>query len=317
VSAPAPPTVAVVLCCYTEDRWTEIMAALGSVRAQTRPADAVLVVVDHNPALYARVRDAAPADVVVTPNRHRPGLSGARNTGVVLAGTDVVAFLDDDAVAEPDWLAHLVAEYADPGVAAVGGRIDPVWPGERPGWFPPEFDWVVGCSYTGQPSSRAVVRNVIGANMSFRRAPVLAAGGFAEELGRTAGALPLGCEETELCIRLTARTGGQVVLQPLARVRHHVSGERGTVRYLRRRCFAEGLSKAAVSARAGSGPGLSAERGYALRVLPAGVARGVRDALRHGDGAAARRAAAIVLGFAATAAGYLVGRLRARRGRVS
>jgi GT2 family glycosyltransferase len=206
VSPVAAPTVGVVICCYTERRWPEIVAAVGSVRAQTRPADSLTVVVDHNPVLLERVRAHFPR-VTVVPNRHRRGLSGARNTGMEHSADDVVAFLDDDAAAAPGWLDALVAEYADPRVVAAGGRIDPHWTGGRPGWFPPEFDWVVGCSYRGQPDERAVVRNVIGANMSFRRAPALDAGGFGEDLGRGAGALPLGCEETELCIRLAARTG--------------------------------------------------------------------------------------------------------------
>lgn len=297
----------VVICCYTERRWPEIVAAVRSVQAQTRPADALIVVVDHNPALQERVRAALP-EVTVEANRHGRGLAGARNTGMELSTDDVVVFLDDDAEADPGWLAALAAEYAYPRVVAAGGRIDPVWEGRRPGWFPPEFDWVVGCSYRGQPAERTVVRNVIGANMSFRRVPALAVGGFGEELGRGAGSLPLGCEETELCIRLTATTGGQIVYQPRAVVRHRVPGDRGTAAYFRARCYAEGLSKAAVTALVGADSALAAEREYTARVLPSGVVRGIRDGVRYRDRAAAGRAVAIVAGLTVTVAGYARGR---------
>lgn len=302
------PTAGVVICCYTERRWPEIVAAVESVRSQDPRADSLIVVVDHNPALLDRVRGHFPG-VTVVPNRHGRGLSGARNTGMELATDDVVAFLDDDATAEPGWLGSLLTEYVDPRVVAVGGHIEPRWMGGRPAWFPPEFDWVVGCSYRGQPLGRSVVRNVIGANMSFRRAPAVEAGGFGEELGRGAGTLPLGCEETELCIRLTAHTRGEVVYQPGAVVRHSVSGDRGTTAYFRSRCYAEGVSKAAVARLVGAGSALASERAYTARVLPAGVLRGIRDGVLHRDRAAAARAVAIVAGFTATAAGYARGRL--------
>ncbi|HMA47773.1 MAG TPA: glycosyltransferase family 2 protein, partial [Frankiaceae bacterium] len=94
------------------------------------------------------------------------GLSGARNTGVRRAGGEVVAFLDDDAVASRAWLARLAAPYRDPRVVGVGGAAVPHFVAGRPVWLPPEFDWVVGCSYRGQPVRPAPVRNFIGANMS-------------------------------------------------------------------------------------------------------------------------------------------------------
>src|SRR5581483_12443163 len=94
---------------------------------------------------------------------------GARNTGVSVATGSVCAFLDDDAEAAPDWLAWLVKAYADKDVLGVGGAIEPAWQDRRPEWFPEEFDWVVGCSYRGMPVISADTRNLIGANMSFRR----------------------------------------------------------------------------------------------------------------------------------------------------
>ena len=123
-------------------------------------------------------------DVIVTDNQQQQGLSGARNAGVAVAGGEVVAFLDDDATAAPDWLERLAAGYADPDVLGVGGAIEPVWSTSRPRCFPEEFDWVVGCTYRGLPQTPAPVRNLIGANMSFRRTVLNTIGGFRCDIGR-------------------------------------------------------------------------------------------------------------------------------------
>ena len=77
------------------------------------------------------------------------GISGARNSGIAAARGAIIAFLDDDAIAAPDWLEQLLAGYSSPNVLGVGGAIEPQWQGGRPRWFPPEFDWVVGCTYLG------------------------------------------------------------------------------------------------------------------------------------------------------------------------
>ncbi|MFG2054497.1 glycosyltransferase [Micromonospora sp. NPDC048930] len=301
-SGPAP-TVTVVVCVYTERRWAQIVRAVHSVLAQDLPAAQVVVVVDHNPALLERVHATFP-ELTVVPNAGPRGLSAARNTGLARATGEIVAFLDDDAEAEPDWLARLLPHYRDERVLAVGGHAVPAWEEERPRWLPPEFDWVVGCSFTGQPTEVAPVRNVIGCNMSFRRSILHRTTGFDPALGRV-GRTPVGCEETELCIRIGhLEPDGVVLYEPAARVRHRVTVDRTTWRYFRQRCFSEGRSKAVVARLVGSDAGLATERTYTRRTLPAGVRRGLRQA-RAGDRAGLLRSGAIVAGLLVTAAGYV------------
>lgn len=127
--------LSVVVCAYTLDRWDDLRAAIASVLTQNRPADEVVLVVDHCQALYERASKALPA-VRVVPSSGPRGLSGARNTGVAVSHGDVVAFLDDDAAAEPDWTDRLMAHYDDPRVAGVGGLVRPRWSTRRPVWFP-------------------------------------------------------------------------------------------------------------------------------------------------------------------------------------
>lgn len=83
--------------------------------------------------------------------------------------------------------------------------------------------------------------------------------------------------------------------------------------YFRTRTYAEGLSKALVARSVGAGKGLESERRYTTRVLPAGVVRGLRDAVLARPGGAGR-AGAIVTGVLTAAGGYVLGSVRARRG---
>lgn len=310
------PTLSVVICAYTTRRWHDLCRAVDSVLAEGDAVTQLIVVLDHCDELHRLVLERYGADARVTavPNAQTRGLSGARNSGVAVAIGHVVAFVDDDAAVHPGWAASLLVHYRDPEVAAVGGHAAPVWPQRRPSWLPREFDWVVGCSYVGQPTRVATVRNPIGCNMSVRRSALDQVGGFRSDLGRV-GTLPVGGEETEFFIRLHAGLPTQrVLLDPAARVDHYVSRDRTTLKYFLRRCYHEGTSKAVVAAFVGPQASLSAEKSYTTSVLPRAVRRGV--AARNLTGAA--RAATVIAGLAVTAAGYARGRAaHVRRGRVT
>jgi len=304
------PSVSVVICAYTDQRWDDVLAAVQSVRDQQLPAREIILVVDHNEPLRQRLTDALPGVRVVANDGPR-GLSGGKNTGVALASGDVVAFLDDDAVAEKEWLAHLARGFHGPEVAGVGGLTLPLWETGRPAWFPEEFDWVVGCTFVGR--SPGAVRNLLGGNASFRREVFEQVGGFPQHIGRTSGdPRPLGCEETEFCIRISQRRPGSVFLfEPGAVIWHRAPAARERFSYFRSRCYAEGLSKALVTRSVGMSDGLSAERSYAAVTLRRGITRGIGQAVR-GEAAGLARAGAIAVGLAATTAGFAVGTFRSR-----
>ena len=304
------PSVTVVVCTYTARRWPELVAGVTELAAQLGEHDEIVVVVDHNPELLERVQAELPA--VAVANAGARGLSGARNTGVAAAHGDIVAFLDDDACPEPGWVEAYRARFADERVVGVGGAVAPRWEGGRaPRWFPPEFGWVVGCDYVGLPADGGSIRNPIGASMAVRRKALDTAGGFSELVGRV-DTLPVGCEETDLFIRIRQEWPDVVVVRDAsAKVRHLVPRERQTVAYFLSRCFHEGRSKAVLAGSVGTADGLSSERAYVRSVLPRGAARHLRRGL-GGDAGGLGRAVAVPAGLAATVTGYLAVAVRGR-----
>lgn len=303
--------ISVIICTYTEKRWTDLVAAIESVRHQELAPREIIVVVDHNIELLKRIREQIPG-VLVVANERKRGLSEARNRGIEVAGGPIIAFLDDDAIADAHWLQALSEAFLDPWVLGAGGSVVPDWVEERPSWLPEEFYWVVGCTYRGMPQSLAIIRNPIGANMAFRREVFEQVGGFRSEVGRV-GTRPVGCEETELCIRVHQYWPQHVFLyKPEATVFHRVPPDRCTRHYFRTRCYAEGLSKAVVVGFVGSKESLSSERVYTLQTLPKGVLRGIGAVLKHGDWMGLARSWAIMAGLAITGTGYCVGRVFSR-----
>jgi hypothetical protein len=225
---------------------------------------------------------------------------------VQAARGDVVAFLDDDAEAEPGWLEELLAQYEEPNVAGAGGRAIPVWPGRRPAWLPSEFYWVVGCSSRGSPETVAPVRNLGGTAMSFRRALFDELGAFDHGTSRFR-VLPLGYDEAEFAFRVRRTiAGAELVYVPGAVVRHHLEPDKARIGYFISRCYLEGVSIAEVANGWRPGVALPGARSYVLSTLPRGFAEGLREGLR-GDASGLARSVMIVAGLFTTMTGYLFG----------
>jgi GT2 family glycosyltransferase len=247
------PSASVVVC--THDRAAVVGRAVAEALAQARAADAEVLVVDNastdaTAAVLAPLVARAGGRLRVV-SEPRLGLSAARNRGLREARGAVAAFRDDDAVPHPGWLAALLAPYASPGVVCVGGRIALRFPGPPPPWIAPELHHAFSAYDMGDAPRRLTYRPgdlyPYGANVSFRVADALAAGGFSTAVGPL-GRRPLVFDETDLCFRLD-RAGGEIRYAPGAVVDHWVLPERLTPGWLLLRHRAGGESGAVFELR--------------------------------------------------------------------
>lgn len=258
--------ISVIVCVYDLARWQQIKACLASLREQTYRPEKVVVVVDGCAPLAEALRVARQDEEIVELPENR-GLSIARNAGIERIETPWVAFLDDDAVAESTWLERLDKARQATGALGVGGWVQPRYDGPAPGWFPPQLLWTVGCSHQGLPTTRSVVRNVFGGCALMSTDALRALGGYDPSLGRR-GDSAEGGEEADLCIRISrVNPSARFLLEPTARIHHHVPPSRANVGYVLRRCYAEGRSKRTMSRRLGAGA-LSSETTFVKSVAP-------------------------------------------------
>lgn len=302
----AGPRIGAVVCTYTTARLEQMAEAVASLGRQSRPPDRLLVVVDGDDELTEQVRSRLSAVAIERPAGipvevvglgHNQGVGAARNRGVELLDTELIAFLDDDAVAEADWIECLAAPMVRSDVIGVGGGSLPLFEGPRPAWMPDEYLWTVGCSFAGMPQHQRPTRNFYGGCSIVRRDAFEAVGGFSSAFGHHGDRVGSG-EEAEFCLRaLAAHPGSQFLFDPRARIWHRVPTERAELGYFVRRCWIEGRTKVAM--RGDRSDALGPEREFA-RALPGAV-------LRHLRGGRLARVAGIVMGTLAVLGGMLLG----------
>ena len=306
--------VTVVICCYDECRWDLLLKAIDSVRSQESPPVQIVLAVDHNRALSDRLARSV-ADISVVDNEGLRGASETRNVGARLATTTLVAFLDDDVHADARWLGRLVEPFRDSTVVGTGGWIVPIWPSSRPRWWPSEFNWAVGGTYTGHSTELSEVRNVWTGNMAVRRIAFQAVGGFRPEFAKVGNVSRP--EDTDLCVRMaraatTATDRGRWIFVPDASVDHHIEIERTRFRYFLWRCCLEGRGKVELARFNDGRRDLRREQTYLYRTVTRGLWTYLREGLRNRDIDHFRRAGAVIAGVTAAGAGAAFGLARAR-----
>ena len=214
---PIPGSMSVIVSTLDRADWLD--RALSGLAYQRHPAFEIIVVVgpcsDHTDEMVGRH-----GGHIRTAGCPVANLSVSRNIGISLARGEFVAFLDDDAVPEPDWLQRLQAPYADPAVGGVGGYIR-----DATG-----LDYqcrVMVCDRFGRSAEVGDIRqarldppgpsadrflSLTGTNSSFRRSALLAVGGFDE-------AYAYFLDETDVCLRMV-EAGWRLVIAPEAQVHH-------------------------------------------------------------------------------------------------
>ncbi|HEY5438339.1 MAG TPA: glycosyltransferase family 2 protein, partial [Acidimicrobiales bacterium] len=301
-----PPTISVIICAFTLDRWLLLTESLQSVVSQELPPSEVFLCIDHNPEMFDRcvkefsaIDQSVPWSLTILQNRFDTRLGGTRTTAAEVATGDILVFLDDDAAATPSWLRTLTSHYADPNIVAVGGAPIARYESERPRWLPFECNWVFGCAYRGLPERVAPIDHMIGANMSVRREVLMSWGGFQSD----------NHDDMDLSHRaIHAHGADAVIFDPSAIVHHFVPKGRLTWTYFWRRCFFVNRGKVDAFRGLGEASNLKAEIRFGIRSLTRGVVVEGR-ALIGGDLYAPVRYAALVAALALGGAGALMGRL--------
>lgn len=172
----------------------------------------------------------------------KPGLSNARNSGVKYSTGEIVAFVDDDVEFSANWLCSLVDCFdRNPDVWAVGGKIIPVFIGERPDWVVDEMLPFLGLLNLGEEELFfSPEEHPFGGNMAFRRAVFDECGYFNPKIGFT-GASLISNEEKAFFSKITD-AGGRGVYSPEALLYHRVFPSRLNVKWMLDRYYNQGVS---------------------------------------------------------------------------
>jgi glucosyl-dolichyl phosphate glucuronosyltransferase len=232
------PDVSVVIC--TRHRPDALQRVLRSLAEQTLDRNRYeIIVVDNGGDAEGLARDAGANAVVRV---EEPGASRARNAGWPLASAPLVAFVDDDAVAAPDWLQEALRLYENHGQRphALGGPILQLWDVPRPKWFREEWE-----ARTWGESERLLEpgESLSLSNFFFTRGALERLGGFDPRLGPIGRRVGVG-EEPDLFERLwLEEPRPEIVYSPALVVRHPVAPYKLTVRYQLRRAAASGKSE--------------------------------------------------------------------------
>ncbi len=238
--------ISVIICTY--HRGEMLRNSIRSVAEQSFPAeDYELIVVNNDPAdlevdkIVEQIRNS---DFSSRPDRiklvHCPmrGLSYARNAGITEANGEVVCFIDDDALAKPDWINQMwLAFEQNPNAGVIGGAIELVKP--RPKWAKPGWEKYWSGFEPGY-SHTTIVQNwweyPWGANWGARRKALFEIGGFRTRYGRRGSDFGGGEELiAAVCIQ---RLGFEILVNPNALVIHAPEASRFTLSHVWRTIWA-------------------------------------------------------------------------------
>jgi glycosyltransferase involved in cell wall biosynthesis len=236
--------VSVIICTYTEDMYGHFQEAVESILNQTYDNVEPVLISDGNEKVYQRIQDdyGGYSETVVSQTEKNVGVSAARNHGIELATGDIVAQIDDDAIADPEWVAELVRVYEETDAVAVGGKMTPEWVAGKPGFLPEEFYWLIGVNHRWFADPMEEVRNTYASNISFRKEIIKKLGGFDSNVGRQ-GEREIQATESEIGTRLQQEFDRGVIYNPEAKVAHKIFDYRTKQNWIVKRAFWQGYSK--------------------------------------------------------------------------
>jgi GT2 family glycosyltransferase len=247
--------ISVVIPTYRYDNFLNLQKAVESLKAGTVVPE-IIIAVGGDILLFEKAKTLRCDEVVLDPENI--GASYARNIGAERVTGEIVAFMDDDEIADQEWCEHLISPYSSPKVGGVGGKNLALWECPVPHHLPEEMYWLIGVTHRGFAPENAVcpIRNTFAGNMSFRTEVFKKIGGFNPSLG---GKLHNPCEEPEICTRMCRETGLLFCYNPAAKVYNRVEENKTRMGYLLTRAYWQGYMKRQLSTE---GYSLAVERGF-------------------------------------------------------
>jgi glycosyltransferase involved in cell wall biosynthesis len=237
--------ISAIIC--THNRAAYLIKAIQSLVSQTLPKEQYEIIVvdngsiDETKAIVEGFENFGNQRYIYEPIL---GLSQARNTGWRNAKGQYVAFLDDDAIACPEWLERIIDafETVEPRPGSVGGKITLIWEAERPAWLSRHLEGTLG--YLDWGNSPMFLSEgyqwLGGGNVAYPREVLKEVGGFSTSLQRKAGDLMSNAEV--LLKRYLEGQGLGNYYDPGICVQHHVVAERLVKRWFYRRYYWQGIS---------------------------------------------------------------------------
>jgi glucosyl-dolichyl phosphate glucuronosyltransferase len=241
-------SISVILCTY--NRAKQLEKAIASLVDQSLPqSEYEVIVVDNNSTDNTKAVCSSFEGLIknyLLVREQKQGLAAARNCGVRAARGEIVAFTDDDAQVESEWLEKFLRHFAElpPRVGIIGGEIEPIWEDKRPAWLSER--WLhplsAGLNWGSMPRFLASEEWVCEVNSAYRRVCITENGGFPENLGRIGNNLLSGENIVNEIIR---SKGWSMYYDPFIRVKHSIPKERLTKEWFVRRMFWQGVTTVA------------------------------------------------------------------------
>ncbi|MFC1867055.1 glycosyltransferase family 2 protein [Thermodesulfobacteriota bacterium] len=222
--------ISVIIC--TLNRADTLKSTIQALLTQTLSNNKYEIIIvdngstDHTRSVVEGLQQNSVAHLLYV-SEAKQGLSIARNKGILLSKGEVIAFLDDDAIAHKEWLANITETFsATKRVDAMGGPIEPYGPLRLPSWFPGRLASHLSIvDYGKEPIFLKYPHYPFGTNMAFRRSVFKKVGLFDEQLGRIGLSSFQTGEETDLFFRIE-QSGGVIYYKPSAIVYHIIHPER-------------------------------------------------------------------------------------------
>lgn len=242
------PKLSIVVSTYSLKRYPDIISLLEAIGDQTLMDLELIIVVDENEDLYNRLIDYkknnAFYNLNIVYNLHNKGLSHSRNIGIENSKSDIVAFLDDDAIPEAGWAKAIVDDFDECDVGSVTGEIIPLWEHQKMSWFPKILYWMISCSYTNTPDCKEETERGFGTCMAFRKELLTKFGGFDTRLGINRNKW-IGGEDTAMFLKIKSAKK-RIIFDPNVKIKHKIYLHRINYSNILKRAFNGGMSIAAM-----------------------------------------------------------------------